>query len=408
MNPSHQRPIRRPKLLVITTSREPGFDGDFLRFENIFSRLSKANDLTLLYLDRHKNDSYFNTFARYFSTVERCEYSPLDPSLPRLIDYFTLRPERDIRRRDPKLFSHVRSVISKIVAREGIDLIYSWVREAAQFLHDPRIPVLFDLCDALSLQLKQALGSHTSPQMHIYNLRTYRSEASIVARYPVTFVSQKDSHWFNKRLDATVIPNGVSLDQSGLPADEREPDSIVFSGSMGFPPNVDAVLYFAENVLPILRTRAPGLTWYIVGTNPAPEVLELATRPNIVVTGRVDSVTEYLGRARLVIAPMISGSGIKNKVLEAMALGTPVVSTSLGIDGIDCTPGTDVIVADEPQELATAVVSLLANPARSRAIGEAGRRLVQTRYSWDNAVHHYNHLFARLIAAHRRTANTTQ
>lgn len=400
---------RRPKnILVILTSREPGHDGDYLRFRHIFPLLARTNRLTLLYLDSHDRVDYTSAFSRWFHQVEVFRYRPGNPFHARLLDLVTLRPHHSIRRRDPELHSQVSRLIAEIIEREQIELVICWVRAAEQFLQYTTIPVLFDLCDALPLQLGDSRGLYRSPKQWFHDQRVKRLEANIVARYPVTFVSNRDASWFRHRFDTTVIPNGVEIEWPETLDIEPEANSILFSGSMNFRPNVDAALYFANNILPLLIAKQRGLKWYVVGANPGPELLALQGHPNIVVTGPVESMAEYICRAQVVVTPVVSGSGIKNKVLEAMALVRPVVSTSLGIEGIACTPGEDVIVADDPQAFADAVLRLLSDRDARLRISTSGRQLMEREYSWQHTAARYDRLFDRLIREHAEKIGTRQ
>ncbi|MGB5832306.1 MAG: glycosyltransferase family 4 protein [Thiohalocapsa sp.] len=389
------------------TSRAPGADGDYLRFKNIFPLLAQTCDITLLYLDAHQSVEYFEVFSSYFEEAAYLHYQPMMPTRSaRVLDFLTFQSEHALYRRDPDLRAKVTQLVSDTIKRKRIDLILSWVRSAEQFLKQATVPVLFDLCDALSLQLYRELRNQPSPRNYLYYQRIKHFESGIVAQYPVTFVSQNDANWFERRLDASVIPNGVDLTSVCKPGQCQESGSIVFSGAMGFKPNVEAVLNFADAVLPSITARYPRLTWYIVGTNPAREILDLRQRPNLVVTGKVDSIAEYICRAQVVICPMISGSGIKNKVLEAMALQRPVVSTRLGVEGIMCTNGENVLIADHPLEFANAVLRLLGDEGERQRLAIAGRQLVATHYTWTETTRRYEALFDRLIHEHTTTNRT--
>jgi glycosyltransferase involved in cell wall biosynthesis len=171
---------------------------------------------------------------------------------------------------------------------------------------------------------------------------------------------------------------------------------------MSFGPNIAAARWFATDVLPRLRSRCPDAHFTIVGRDPDPSVLALASAPGVTVTGRVDDVRPYLARAAVVVAPLVSGSGIKNKVLEALAMGRPVVATPLAVEGLVATAGEDLVVASGADGVADAVADLLADEPRADAIAAAGRRLVERRYSWRAAADRYAALYAELAASRRR------
>ncbi len=179
-----------------------------------------------------------------------------------------------------------------------------------------------------------------------------------------------------------VVPNGIDTDYfrpSNLP---RAPAEMVFTGTMDFRPNVDAVLWFCRQVFPLVRARVPEARFYVVGQRPKPEVQALAEQPGVVVTGAVEDVRPYLWSASLCVVPLRVGGGTRFKILEAMACGTPVVSTTLGAEGITLTPGEHALLADAPAELAGAIISGLGERERTAAMAERGRALATAHYEW--------------------------
>jgi glycosyltransferase involved in cell wall biosynthesis len=180
-----------------------------------------------------------------------------------------------------------------------------------------------------------------------------------------------------------VVPNGVDLEHFRDPHDLRKLDQhIVFTGSMDFYPNIDAVHHFARECWPLIRSEAPRATWTIVGRNPPYSVLKLQNIPGITVTGAVPDVRPYLGAAYVAIAPLRIGSGTRLKILEAFAMNKAVVSTSLGCEGLAVTAGKHLIVADQPKAFARHVLNLLQDPERRVALAKAGRDVAQG-YSWE-------------------------
>jgi polysaccharide biosynthesis protein PslH len=180
-----------------------------------------------------------------------------------------------------------------------------------------------------------------------------------------------------------VVPNGVDTEEfQQAPQEQQIPGRIVFTGSMDYYPNTDAVLSFVRECWPLIRTQVPTATWQIVGRNPSPVVLELAKLPGISVTGSVPDVKPYLAGAMVAIAPLFIGSGTRLKILEALAMGKAVVSTSLGCEGLNVMSGEHLIVADQPELFAQSIVDLLQNAEQRTNLGKAGRALVETEYSW--------------------------
>lgn len=189
-------------------------------------------------------------------------------------------------------------------------------------------------------------------------------------------------------LDLDVLPNGVDLDYFAPTDTPREPATLVFSGKMSYHANVTAALYLINDIMPHVWSRRPETHVWIVGKNPTREVQAL-TRTNgyghVHVTGTVPDIRPYLTRATIAVAPMPYGAGIQNKVLEAMASGTPTVTSMQAISALEAHVGRDLLAGDTPDTIARAVLGLLDTPGQRRAIGHAGRTYVETYHSW-NAV----------------------
>jgi glycosyltransferase involved in cell wall biosynthesis len=177
-----------------------------------------------------------------------------------------------------------------------------------------------------------------------------------------------------------TIPTGVDASYY-RPNGAGSPAELVFTGSMEWYPNEDAVLHFLAAILPRIRAEVPEVTLTVVGRKPS-RALREAAGPGVHVTGTVDDVRPFLARAALCVVPLRVGGGTRLKIFEALAMGKAVVSTGVGAEGLPLTPGEHFVEADAPYDLARAAVSLLRDPARRRALGNAGRRLVEERYAW--------------------------
>jgi glycosyltransferase involved in cell wall biosynthesis len=183
-----------------------------------------------------------------------------------------------------------------------------------------------------------------------------------------------------------VIPNGVDLAAFPYVESGRQDNLIVMTGHMRYFPNVDVAVYFATRVFPLVRRRVPDAVFYIVGADPPSRVRKLERGPGIVVTGRVPRVWDYLARAAVAVAPLRTGSGIQNKVLEAMASGAPVVATTQAVSALDAVDGEHLLVADDAEEMAERIVELLKNRHLRLTLARRARKLVEERYTWERAV----------------------
>jgi polysaccharide biosynthesis protein PslH len=240
--------------------------------------------------------------------------------------------------------------------------------------------------------LRRTVEQTRSPLRRWYNSQEYRrlkpAELALCRRADAVLVtSERERALLASALPATmlrVVPNGVDTAAFSPPEDGTEmPGRVVFTGMMSYYPNTHAVLRFAQYCWPFIRSQVPYATWQIVGSNPPPEVQRLAELPGVEVTGSVPAIQPYLAQAAVAIAPIDIGSGTRLKILEALAMGKAVVSTSVGCEGLDVTAGEHLLTADDLQEFACAVSGLLQDPSRRGALGHAGRALVEQRYSWD-------------------------
>jgi glycosyltransferase involved in cell wall biosynthesis len=174
--------------------------------------------------------------------------------------------------------------------------------------------------------------------------------------------------------------------------------SLVFTGAMSYPPNIDAVVWFCERVWPGLRRQWPDLCFHIVGRAPAATVRALARGDGVRVVGEVADVRPYLADAAAVVAPLRAAGGTRLKILEAMAMGRPVISTSLGAEGLDITDGVDIVLADTADEFTSAVSDVLRSPELASRLGAAGQRLAVAKYDWQRCLRPLETLYRRLLA----------
>lgn len=299
--------------------------------------------------------------------------------------------------------------VRETVRREHIDAAVVFSSSMAQYAQGLGLPMLVDFVDVDSAKWTAYAGQHRWPMSWLYRregerlLAYERAVAASSARS--FFVTEKEAALFRDLAPESVrsceaMGNGVDADYfapdparaSPFAPDERP---VVFTGAMDYWPNVDAVTWFATEMLPRLRARWPTLRFHVVGRSPTPAVRALAGEA-ITVTGTVPDVRPYLQHAAVVVAPLRLARGIQNKILEAMAMGRPVVAARECTEAIDAERGTELVAADDADAFVREVDALLRDPARAAAVGAAGRHRVQRGYGWDAHLGAFDRHLARL------------
>ncbi len=309
----------------------------------------------------------------------------------------TRRPDMACRLASPAYAQELADWLAReafdIVQIEGIELA-PYIEVIEDSHRDPRVVFDDHNCEYV-LQRRAFLTDLRSPARwggaaysYVQWLRLRRYEAQVCRRADsVMAVSDADARALRRlipHLRPTVVPNGIDTRRyhpRSLGATVK-PNSLVFTGTMDFRPNVDAVLWFAREVLPLVQVEVPDVHLYVVGQRPHPRLQPLQRNPAVTVTGWVEDVRPYIAEAELYVAPLRMGGGTRLKLLEAMAMGKAVVATRLGAEGYPLTDGREAVLADKPADFAEKVVSLLRSPPRRAALGERARVFVEERYDW--------------------------
>ncbi|MDG1982946.1 MAG: TIGR03087 family PEP-CTERM/XrtA system glycosyltransferase [Planctomycetota bacterium] len=273
------------------------------------------------------------------------------------------------------------------------DMAYAFSSSMAAFILGRGTPWILHIAELDSDKWRQYAERHRFPMSALYRrewktLRSFEKRAVADAVTNV-FCTPLEEVIFQKELPgyaSMVVRNGVAIDHYKPDPSGAEPGHLVFTGVMDYFPNVDGCIWFAHEILPLIRAKVPHAHFTVVGSKPTPEVKALANLDRVEVTGYVDDTRDYLRRAAVSIAPLRVARGIQNKVLEALAMGLPTVGTTSATQGVEGTPGTDYIVADDAQDFADEVIKLLRDPEEGRALGDRARAFVEEKYRWDNCL----------------------
>ncbi|MGA9349186.1 MAG: glycosyltransferase [Anaerolineae bacterium] len=228
-----------------------------------------------------------------------------------------------------------------------------------------------------------------------YELKACRRFDKIVT---LTDADRNELLSFEPKLDIEVVP--MAVDSSCfMPQDiAEEPNTLVFIGYFRHSPNVHGIMRFCREILPLIRQDIPETKLFIVGSSPPDEIIRLGKMDNVVVTGWVEDIKPYIARSSVYIAPLWLGTGMRVKILEAWAMAKPVVTTSIGSQGIDCTPGEDILIADDPQGFAAQTVRLLRDKALREKLGRNGRKQVVAKYDWEIIIQQVEDIYNEILA----------
>lgn len=303
----------------------------------------------------------------------------------------------------------MRKQLRSLVESVPFDLVHFDTVSLAAYRDDVgSVPRILNHHNIESHLLKRRIAFEPNPLKRTYyaieGSKLERYEQRVCAEFDVNFtVSDLDRHRLLQLVPtarAEVIANGVDVEYFSHDGSATTPGNLVMASGMNWFPNRDAALYMCNEIWPLLSARMPGLTWTVVGASPPQQVVDLAARdPRVVVTGFVDDVRPYLSRAEIYLCPMRDGGGTRVKILDALSMSKPIVSTTMGCEGIAVTPGHDVLIADTPDEFVEQVERLHASEELRASLGLAARSLAMEKYSWPVIGRKLGDIYDRLISA---------
>ena len=371
----------------------PPIGGARLRMFNTAKILSEEHTVDILAINEGtRSQEDFDALQNQFNNVTLFNYPTSKFHLNTVPGLVSSRPLQTFY----YYFDRVQEWVNK--NEEKYDLLYCNHVRTAEYARDLEVPMVVDLVDAISRNYSEAKDGASGLWKWIYAIdsdRLLRYERTIIEEADRSFIiSPEDRGYITKNAslnsNPVVLPNGVRekflkfADEDPTDVPFQESNAIVFLGKMDYFPNEDAAEYFAKEVFPDIRKQCSRASFIIVGMNPTEKIQALEERPGVQVTGFVEEPLEYLNAANVVVAPIRFGAGVQNKILEAMALSKPVVTTSLGREGIDATDSVALKTADDPSAFASATVDLLTNKQQRNEMGEQARACIEKNYTWQN------------------------
>ena len=362
--------------------------GDKLRAFNQIKQLAKRNEIVLCALNDNSKVSEqdaFHALQPYCQSVNFIKFNKLQillgliraflKGLPLQCGYFYNRK--------------AAKKINALIAKHKPDMLYGQLLRTAEYIRHKDIPKAIDYQDIFSYGMKRradVASCFTRPVFNMEYRRLARHEAAVFDDFDIkAIISEPDRALFphEKRDEILIIPNGVDHDYF-KPMEREKKYDLVFTGNMSYPPNVNAVDYLANEILPIVWRTLPDVKLYIAGATPDPKVKKAASE-RIIVSGWLDDIREAYAASRVFIAPMRIGTGLQNKLLEAMSMHLPAITSPLANASLGATPDKEILVGSNAKELAQHIITLLSNPEKAEQIAQAGYDFTNRVYDWGKA-----------------------
>lgn len=392
-------------LFLSPTVPFPLTDGGRIRVFNLLKQIATKNDVTLLALETQPTDA--EGVAELQQLGVQVHLVPNAPTLPpvsigTLGTAFLRRQPITVTRYDLPAY---RQKFKELLATETFDLVHYEMFHTAQFHTEARLPGVLSQQNVDSAIWRRLCGETINPFYKFaywtQQLAFQRYERVLSPKFEaVTCTSDIDATVFQRHCAEDVIeiiPNGVDVTHYLPDFTSEAPAHLIYIGSMDWYPNEDAVGFFADEVLPRIQENVPEVRFSIVGGNPSVRVQKLAEREGVVVTGRVPEIKPYFAEATVFVVPLRIGSGTRLKILEALAMGKAIVSTSVGAEGLDLKDGEEIFIADEPAAFADAVTRLLTDVQLRRRMGEKGRARVEQDYDWRSIGEKLHLLYTKIL-----------
>jgi sugar transferase (PEP-CTERM/EpsH1 system associated) len=374
--------------LFCITSRVPWplEKGDKLRVYHQLKHLSKKHEIILcsindtkLHPDAEKELKKFCEEIHIFNQSKISIFfnllRGLFSGIPMQVAYFTN--------------SSAKKKITELISSTKPDRIYCQLIRTAEYArNEKQIPATLDYMDIFSKGVERRIEKVNFLYRPVFRMewkRLLKYEAAIFSDFKhKTIISEQDRDLLPVKnpKEVVVIPNGVDTDFFAPIQGEKEYE-LLFNGNMNYPPNVESAVFIVEKILPLIRKKKPGIRLLISGASPSSEVLALQSE-NVTVTGWVDDVRKSFARSRILVAPMQSSIGLQNKLLEAMAMKLPCVTSTLSNNALKAIPDSQILVADTPEQFSRHIELLLDHPEKAERLAENGYKMVHDRFNWQH------------------------
>lgn len=380
------------KVLFLTSRLPyPPDRGDRLRAFHFLRHFAQEHEVTLVsFIASEAERPFLDSLRPYCHALHTVQLSPFRSALTVGLNLWRGDPLQALYYRSTEM----QTLVNGLLAQEAFDVAYVHLFRMAQYVQNWPGQRIVDLTDVISREISRSLAYRGLMWRIIYTIEQPR-----IVRYEQWVARTFEESWLISDGDRdvlaaacpegkiVVIPNGVDTEGLRPLGQPPKPHQLMFVGHMGVFHNVDAASYLAYEILPLVRQQIPTATLDIVGSSPSERVQALAQLPGVVVRGFVPDLNACLNETAVFVAPLRFAAGVQNKVLEAMAAGRPVVTSSIVNEGLGAQAGQELLVADGAKATAQAVIQLLQDVSLQARLGQAGRAFVQSRFSWSTASH---------------------
>lgn len=364
--------------------------GGAIRIFNIIKNLSKNHELSLICFKGRDNEEGMRVLSKYCCSIHTFPTLHFSKMKKRLT-WFCLLPFYISRFYSP-LF---QKCIDKELKQNNYDLVlveFSFMAQYEFGENQERLVLdAHNIESDLVYQIMKDKGSLFSIYNYLEFVKTKRFEKSIFKKFrKILAVSEEDRRKalkFSPTSDVSVVPNGVDVNYFEYFPQQRESKTIVFVGGLYYYPNVEGISHFYQEIFPLVREKIPEVTLYLIGLTGDDRLRrEMGEDKNVILTRQVEDIRPYFKESAVSIVPLRMGGGTRIKILESMAMGRVVVSTSKGCEGIEAIHEKEIVVDDDPVEFAKSIIKLIQDIDYREQLALAGRKLVEEKYSWEKIV----------------------
>lgn len=387
------------KILFLTTRVPyPPNQGDKIRTFNILNVMASRHDVDLLTFDHGSTSSNDMDELEKYCRVFRVQLPSSRSKISAGLSLFSDKSLQVAYYASNEFKKKLRQLLNE----NDYDLVYVHLFRLLDYIGEITPYKIVDLTDAVSKEYERSIMYRKGLDRLIYSLeapRIRRAEDQIMNKADVCWaISEADKQnllKINSGANIEVIPNGINTSMFYPTGTDYNPNQIVFVGHMSVAHNVKAVQHFSHRIFPLVQREIPDAQFFIIGKEPTNEVLKLDALKNVHVKGFVDDLNQMLNDSAALVAPMLFSAGVQNKMLEAMAVRIPVVSSKLGNEGLDAKPNEEILIADTEKEFAQKVIRLMKDKEYREEISRSGYEFVLKNFKWENILPRLNELEKR-------------